>query len=45
LQGYFGATVLIMGQFVYSERLYWSGNVTEPQSDSLLEPVVISHSK
>ncbi|XP_023725111.1 uncharacterized protein LOC111874115 isoform X1 [Cryptotermes secundus] len=40
--GYFSVTVLIMGHFVHSEQLYWSGNHTEPQSDSLLEPDVIS---
>jgi hypothetical protein len=45
LQGYFTVTVLIMTHFVHSERLYWSGNHTQPQSNSLLEPGVISTSK
>jgi hypothetical protein len=40
LQGYFSVTVLIMGHFVHSEQLYWSGNHSQPHSDSLLEPDV-----
>jgi len=45
LQGYFTVTVLIMAHFVHSEHLYWSGNQTQPQSTSLLEPENISPGK
>ncbi|XP_069686304.1 uncharacterized protein [Periplaneta americana] len=40
--GYFTVTVLIMAHFVHSEHLYWSGNLTHPQSNSLLETEGIS---
>ncbi|XP_021917484.1 uncharacterized protein LOC110828780 [Zootermopsis nevadensis] len=39
---YFSVTVVIMAHFVYSEHLYWSGNQTQPLSNSFLEPEVIS---
>ncbi|KAG8311352.1 hypothetical protein J6590_044498 [Homalodisca vitripennis] len=41
-QTYFSVTMGIVGKFIHEERLYLTGNMTQPLSDSFLEPETIS---
>lgn len=44
-QTYFSVTMGIVGKFIHEERLYLSGNMSQPLSDSFLEPDTISPSE
>ncbi|XP_054277130.1 uncharacterized protein LOC128996031 isoform X2 [Macrosteles quadrilineatus] len=39
---YFSVTIVIVSKFLHEERLYLTGNMTQPISDSFLEPETIS---
>lgn len=44
-QLYFSATIVTMGHFIEVEQRYLTGDMTDPESESFLEPEKITHGK